>query len=174
MTFARRFTESREAREEARADRFAQRCTPSRALTAGTYQGATSGPDHKTEAYRDPALLEMARNRPCLLMVPAVCNHRTDTAVACHSNSSEHGKAGHRKADDCYSVHGCSACHYWLDFGKASRQAKEAAFMAAHARMVLTWRLIAMDPAEPERFRKAAQRVLAHLNATPVPGEQEA
>ncbi|MBL0390550.1 DUF1364 family protein [Ramlibacter monticola] len=110
----------------------------------------------------------MARDRPCLLLVPAVCTHRTDTTVACHSNLGEHGKAGARKADDCYSTWGCAACHAWLDQGPAPARQKRFAFMSGHARQVLAWRQIATDPTEPERFRRAAGRALAHLNATPL------
>jgi len=135
----------------------------------GTYAGGTSGePAVKSEPYRDPVLLEMARGRPCLLMVPAVCNHRLDTTVAAHSNSQEHGKGMGRKADDCYVVEACSACHYWIDFGKASAESKEAVFMNGHALQVLAWRLRVTDPSEPDRFRRAARRVLERLNATPI------
>jgi hypothetical protein len=51
----------------------------------------------KTEAIRMPALLEMARGRPCLLLVSGH-DHSPDTVVAAHSNLSIHGKAGARKA----------------------------------------------------------------------------
>jgi len=138
-----------------------------RPLTPGRIGGSTSGVAvEKTEAYRDPALLEMARGRPCLLLVPGACTHRVDQTVACHSNLSIHGKAGARKADDCYSVHGCAGCHSWLDQGKAPATQKEVAFMAAHARQVLAWRVIAADPGEPARFRRAACRALERLNAS--------
>lgn len=140
-----------------------------RPLTPGRMGGGTSGEAApKSEAYRDPALLEMARDRPCLLMVPAVCSHRVDTTVACHSNLSIHGKGGARKADDHYSVHGCACCHLWLDTSKALGAIKEVAFMTGHARQVLAWRLIALDPDEPERFRRAARRALERLGATPL------
>jgi hypothetical protein len=138
----------------------------------GTYSGGTSAAVPKAEAYRDPVLLEMARGRPCLLMVPGMCSHRVDTVAAAHSNLSIHGKGGARKADDCYTAWGCAACHIlWLDQGRAPAAAKEAVFMEAHARQVLAWRLIAQDPQEPERFRAAARRALERLNATPVTEE---
>lgn len=169
MTWNRPFIEAREHKEARKAANLRELCKPSRAIARGSYEGGTSGADPKTEAYRDPVLLEMARGRCCLLMVPGICNHRTDTTAAAHSNLSAHGKAGARKADDCYSVWACAACHIpWLDQGKAPARVKESAFMAAHARQVLAWRLIAMDPAEPERFRRAARRALEHLNATPL------
>lgn len=138
-------------------------------LTSGSYSGNTAA-DPKSEAYRDPVLLEMARGRTCLLMVPGLCSHRVDTVVAAHSNLSIHGKAGARKADDCYSAWACATCHVWLDTSKALAAIKEVAFMNGHARQVLAWRLIAMDPAEPERFRKAARRALDRLNASPIGG----
>jgi hypothetical protein len=131
----------------------------------------------KTTPKRNRVLLEMAQGRPCLLTVPARLGmdgsawcKSTDTTVACHSNLSEHGKAGARKADDCYSVWGCGACHFWLDFSRAPAEQKEAVFMGAHLAQVLEWRRVAADESEPERFRKAAQWALDALNATQVGG----
>jgi hypothetical protein len=170
VSFGRNPVADRERRQQEREANMRVLCAPSRALSRGTYEGGTSGEAvEKTPRYVDQALTDAAQGRVCLLMVPAVCNHRTDTTVACHSNWSEHGgKGGHRKADDTYSVWGCHACHYWLDFGKASEGAKRDAFMTAHARQVLAWRLIALDPSEPPRFRRAAQRALEFLGATPI------
>lgn len=163
----RRILPSREERIAARAERMAAMAASVRPR-ASVSGGTTTGPVLKSQAYRDPALLEMARGRPCLLMLPAVCTHRVDQTVACHSNLSIHGKAGARKADDCYVVFGCAACHFWLDFGKASAAHKERAFMEAHARQVLAWRLIACDSKEPERFRRAARSALERLDASPA------
>ena len=161
--------------EEHRLRRIKQRASNMAVLAtvqgrAATYGGSTTGPAPKPDVYRDPVLLELAKGKPCLLLVPGTCNHRTDTTVACHSNFGQHGKGGCRRADDVWTVWGCSACHIpWLDQGnKASHAQKEAAFMAAHARQVLAWRVIAADPAEPARYRRAAQRALDHLNATPL------
>ncbi len=165
--------ERRREREENRAANNRALATSSRSMHRGTYAGSTSGdPAPKSEPYRDPVLLEMARGRPCLLMVPAVCSHRIDTVVAAHSNLPEHGKAMARKSDDVYSCWADACCHLWLDQGKARAADKEAAFMAAHARQVMYWRLIATDPNEPERFRRAARRALERLNATPLSTEQ--
>lgn len=99
----------------------------------------TVASDPKTAPRRNPALLEMARGQLCLLMVPGVCNFNPETTVACHSNWSCHGKAGARKADDHYSVHGCSACHAWLDQGGASVREKQLIFTLALGRQVRRW-----------------------------------
>jgi hypothetical protein len=171
MTFARPSPESQQERNAARkAANLRQLATPNRSISRGSYGGDLGGPVPKPEArYVDKALTDMAKDRPCLLMVPAICNHRTDTTVACHSNWAEHGgKGARRKADDTYTVWGCNACHYWLDFGKARAQDKESAFMLAHARQVLAWRLVALDASEPERFSAAVRRELERLNATPL------
>jgi hypothetical protein len=168
MTFGRRIQEARERRAAEKQANLAVLCTPSRSLHRPTYSGGTAGPAPKTEEHRNQALLAMAKDRPCLLMVPAVCNHRQGTTVACHSNLSIHGKAGARKADDQYTVWGCAACHFWLDFGKAASAQKEMAFQLAHARQVLAWRLVARDRQEPMAARRAAQWALDLLNATPL------
>jgi hypothetical protein len=122
----------------------------------------------KSEPKRNRTLLDMARDRNCLLRVDGVCTGDTATTVACHSNLGAHGKAGARKADDHYSAWGCMACHRWLDSGKASAFRKETTFMLAHLSQVLEWRRIAADVGEPERFRKAAQWALDQLGATPA------
>jgi hypothetical protein len=122
----------------------------------------------KSEPKRNPALLAMANGRECLLCPAGQCQCTPGSVVACHSNLSIHGKAGARKADDCYSVWGGDVAHRWLDQGGATFLQKEAAFMAAHLRQVLEWRRIAADPSEPARFRKAALWALEQLGALPV------
>lgn len=168
MSWARPPQPSREERLQLRQQRMAAQGVSPRAAVVG---GSTTGPAPKSEPHRDDALLQMAKGRPCLVMLPAVCNHRTDTTVAAHSNLGQHGKGMARKADDAYSVWACFSCHLWLDTGKARASDKERAFMAAHARQVLAWRLVAQDHTEPERFRRAARRALEHLNATPLSTE---
>lgn len=118
--------------------------------------------DPKTEAHRNPALLDMARGRRCLILFPYL-NHDPETVVACHSNLGEHGKAGARKADDEYSVWGCFACHRMIDQGHLNEDERRSTFMAAHGRQVQEWTRIAADPTEPARFRRAAQWALNHL-----------
>ncbi len=154
----------REAEKEARR---AALLTGARGLHRGTYAGGTVAAAPKPVPWRCQTLLDMARDRPCLLLVPGICNYRTDTTVAAHSNWTEHGgKAGARKADDCYSAWACYACHTWLDAGRASADRKRAAFLAAHPLQVLAWRQIATDPTEPARYRRAALAALERLGAT--------
>lgn len=172
MTFGRQPIPDREQRLAARHERMAAPTTV-HSLHRGTYAGATSAAAPKTEPYRDPALLEMARGRPCLLLVPGVCSHRVDTVVAAHSNLSIHGKAGARKADDCYSVWACAACHAWLDQGKADAAIKELAFMQGHLLQVLAWRQVVTAADEPSRARDAARRALEQLGATPLADLEE-
>ena len=112
----------------------------------------------KTEPQRNPTLLAMARGQRCLLQVPGVCRPDLATTVACHSNQSVHGKAGARKADDQWHVHGCATCHRWLDQGPAPAAEKVERFAAAHRRMVAIWQDIVagLQPATP-RERRAAE-----------------
>lgn len=168
MTFARQNKNQQERRQAERAANLRALCMPTRSINRGSYEGSTRGAAPKTEAYRNARLLSMARDERCLMQVPAVCTRGTSTTVAAHSNLSVHGKGGARKADDCYSVWACSACHGWLDQGPATAAAKEAAFLAGHMRQVLEWRLIAGDPARTEAERRAASEALTKLNATPA------
>jgi hypothetical protein len=113
----------------------------------------------KTVAHRNQAVRDMANGRPCLLQVPGVCRQdpADPTVVACHSNWSDSGKGGARKADDHHSVWGCHACHSWLDQGGvATGESKRAAFLSALVRQTWAWAAISNDPNEPERLRKAA------------------
>ena len=132
-------------------------------LRRGTYSGSTTAAAPKTVARRNPALLELARGRQCLLLVPGVCCFNPATTVACHSNLSQHGKAGARKADDCYSVWGCIACHTWLDQGLAPATEKSAAFMLALQRQASAWERIADAPDAKPRERRAALWALGQL-----------
>lgn len=158
-------TSAREIHPSARKEAKEPVAGTLRPLRMGVYGGSTKRPEPKTEAYRDPVLLEMARDRPCMLLVPGVCNHRTDTTVAAHSNLSTHGKAGARKADDCYSVWACFACHSWLDQGRAPATVKEAAFVFGLMQQKSAWVQITQSPDEPVRFRRAAARALHHVLA---------
>lgn len=123
-------------------------------------------PCPKPEAHRNPVLLAMARDKPCLLRVPGQCVGGTETTVAAHSNWACHGKGGARKADDQYTVWGCAGCHHWLDRMAAPKATKQAAFMRAHADQVLQWRRIAQDTTEKPRDRAAALWALERLNSS--------
>lgn len=113
----------------------------------------------KDPRHEDRHLLNMARGWLCLLTTP-VCNNNPETTVACHSNSSKHGKAGARKAHDAYVVYGCSSCHTWLDQGKAPQSEKAAVFAAGHSRQVEAWQVIAGDRHAPAKDRASTQAAL--------------
>lgn len=125
-------------------------------------------PAPKTVPWRNPHLLDMAKGKPCLFRLPGVCNHNPETTVAAHSNLSIHGKAGARKADDCYSAWACSSCHTWFDAGPSPAEHKAEWFMVAHAHQVLEWRRIAMDRAADRKDRASAIAALTRLDCWPA------
>lgn len=136
---------------------------PLRALhNPPNYSGGVTGPVRTNQpAQRNARLLRMARGMPCQLRVAGVCIGGTETTVACHSNLGIHGKAGARKADDQYHVHGCRACHQWLDQGPALAHEKEMVFLAALAVMVEMWTWITLGHGDWKAAdRKAAQWAL--------------
>jgi hypothetical protein len=157
--------QNRQRRQEQREANIAALCRPVVTLHNPVYapvDAAVSAP--KTAPKRNRALLDMAEGRPCLLCpTPHGCWCTPGSTVACHSNLAIHGKAKGRKADDHWSVWGGDVAHCWLDQGKASREVKQAAFLAAHARQVEAWKRVAADASEPARFRKAAQWALDQL-----------
>lgn len=95
--------------------------------------------------HHDRRYTEACRGESCYLTVRGVCAGvpRDPTVVPCHGNWSDTGKGAGLKAADRFTVPGCSACHYWLDFGTtATREEKREVFFNALAR----W--------EPVRTRK--------------------
>jgi hypothetical protein len=78
--------------------------------------------------------LTACRGEICYLRVPGVCcsvDFAHESVVDCHSNQSKHGKGAGLKAKHEFTVPGCGACHYWLDFGPAPRETKALLFDAA-------------------------------------------
>ena len=66
--------------------------------------------EHRSRAY-----LDGARGESCKLRFVGVCNHDSETTVACHIQDTNFGMA--RKAHDFSVIDGCSACHMYLDHG---------------------------------------------------------
>lgn len=126
-------------------------------------EGITSKP--KTVALRNPAIMDMARGRQCLLQAPYTMHHDPATTVGCHGNGSQFEKGAHRKADECFVVWGCYECHSWLDQGSATAQEKERVFHFGMFRQMLAWEQVAASESEPARFRKAAEWALDQLQA---------
>ena len=125
----------------------------------------------KTEAHRNAHLLAMAKGQRCLMNVPGVCNHNPETVVAAHSNSSMHGKAGGRKADDEFSVWACHACHAWYDQGAGARDREngQRMFTRALLQQVREWARIAYDPLCKAKDRAAASWALEQLQKPRAP-----
>lgn len=119
----------------------------------------------KTKARRSPAVMDSARGRMCMLQAPYTMHHDPATTVGCHGNGHQFGKAGARKADDCYVVWGCFECHAWLDQGSASAEEKAKVFHLGMFRQMLAWEQLAVSETEPERFRAAARWALECLEA---------
>lgn len=117
----------------------------------------------KTVPLRNRRLLDMARGQPCLMGIHGICNHNPETTVAAHSNLRAHGKARGRKADDCYSVWACSACHAWYDQSNRPQRLKQFIWGVAHETQQDHWRRIAADPLAPAQDKRAAEWALQCL-----------
>lgn len=118
----------------------------------------------KTVPLRNRRLLDMARGQPCLMRLNGICNHNPETTVAAHSNLLAHGKARGRKADDCYSVWACAACHHWYDQAGRPKRLKQDAWERAFAKQQQCWRGIAGDPLASARDKRAAEWALECLD----------
>lgn len=163
-------TWSRPSAEARRVQRTAERNRTMKALAStrgrpSVMGGETAGPEPKPKPYRDRALLDMARGRCCLFTALCQGGGAQWETVAAHSNRLAHGRGRGRKADDQYTAWACFACHRWFDRGNGTRSQLDAFWERAHSRQIEAWRTVAADGCEPQRFRDAALRALAMLNA---------
>lgn len=74
-----------------------------------------SAPLFRQRPIRSRKLLDSAKGQPCTLEFVGVCNHDAATTVSCHVRDELFGMS--QKADDTSTVHGCSACHMYMDQG---------------------------------------------------------
>lgn len=68
----------------------------------------------RIEPLRSRKVMDSARGQPCTLEFE-VCSHDPATTVSCHVHDEHFGMA--MKADDTSTVHGCFACHTYMDQG---------------------------------------------------------
>lgn len=62
-----------------------------------------------------------ARDRPCMIRVPGICNGDNRTTVLAHMNGGGMGMKHH----DMFGAWSCSSCHDYVD-GRTNRQAAPA------------------------------------------------
>ena len=66
-------------------------------------------------------LRKTAKGQPCLVRIPGVCNHDTETTVLAHLNGGGMGM----KRPDLMSAFCCDACHSILDRRAWSEYSRE-------------------------------------------------
>ncbi len=91
----------------------------------------------KDERYVNKRILESANGMHCTVNGP-LCIGGTGTTVWAHSPYPEHGKAGGRKAHDCFGCYACYVCHLWLD-GPVDLATKRFTFFKA---MAASWLIL--------------------------------
>jgi hypothetical protein len=85
--------------------------------------------------WRSPKLLREAKDRPCMIQIPGICNGDSRTVVACHSNMSIHGRGFSFKSHDWACSWCCAACHRAIDSGtRLTREEKESYFLRGMSR----------------------------------------
>lgn len=85
----------------------------------------------KVRRYTNKPFRDLCHDAPrCFLQASPMCRAQSGYDP-CHSNRQRHGRGTNYKTHDCYVTPGCAPCHYWLDYGPAPREEKEAAFMNA-------------------------------------------
>ena len=81
-------------------------------------------------------ITEFARNAPCQIRVPGICNYNPETTIACHYRSVSLGAGVAIKPNDILTAHGCSACHDAID-GRVSTPFTREELRFMHAEGVL-------------------------------------
>ena len=89
--------------------------------------------------YRNPSLLALAQDAPCMVRLPRC--ERWAGVVAAHSNRQRHGKGRGIKSHDCFIAFACHACHYEIDQGSTlSREERADAWVRGfEAMLVYLW-----------------------------------
>ena len=96
---------------------------------SGTLRGLTSAdlpagvtlrrvPMKKRRCKTTPAR-KAAKDKPCMIRIPGVCNGNPETTVLCHYRLGNYNGAG-LKPDDSMAAWGCSDCHSMVD-GRTKR-----------------------------------------------------
>jgi len=115
-----------------------------------------------------PDLRKLARNQPCLIRVPIVCNGNPDTVVLCHIRMIELSGTG-IKAPDVFATFGCSACHAVCDGQQKSEYSYSERRLMLLEGMVRTqlWLLdqgiLSFEPEKPCRPKKLSKLVARRL-----------
>lgn len=93
----------------------------------------------KNPRQENRALLDMARQKPCLIRSP-LCNNNPETTVACHGSGLANGKGMGYKVHDWLTVWGCSDCNHYTDaYKEASPSEKRQAWQRGHKKQVVEW-----------------------------------
>jgi hypothetical protein len=135
MTFGRRITESAERRASEREERFAQRCTPSRAITPGQYAGTTQADAKPEPMVQHQGYMAAVRDLGYCMRCRRSCRPQF-----CHRDQ---GKGIGLKTDCREGWPGCAECHWIvgtsgqldrderraleLELGRRTREAVKAA-----------------------------------------------
>lgn len=104
----------------------------------------------KTKPVRSKTLRDAYRLLPCQWpLADGICGAVDGTVCCAHSNWSDHGKAGARKADDCYGAALCYMHHSALDQGsRMSYDQRRAGWTLAHMSSVQLLRSMNLWPAD--------------------------
>lgn len=109
-------------------------------------------------------LRKLARDQPCLIRVPIVCNGNPDTVVLCHIRMIGLSGTG-LKAPDVFATFGCSVCHAVCDGQQKSAYTADERRLMLLEGMVRTqqWFLeqgiLSFQPEKPSRPPKLSKLV---------------
>lgn len=94
--------------------------------------------------FRSRKVLDHARNQPCCLRLPGICNRNPETTVSAHIRDRHKGMA--QKASDHSVVFCCHACHDYLDVGFVSGKISDADLLRAIITgLQETWEILIRD-----------------------------
>jgi len=85
-------------------------------------------------------ITQSARNQPCTVRLPSVCNFDPSTTVYAHLNGIRYGHGVGRKVSDLHGADCCSACHDALD-GRTKTVFDKSYLKLAHLEAVIETQL---------------------------------
>lgn len=87
-------------------------------------------------------ITQSARNQPCTVRLPFICNHDDSTTVFAHINGVRHGHGMGIKTN--FGAYACSSCHDALD-GRVKTGYTQEYIKLAHLEGVIETLTILMD-----------------------------
>lgn len=79
-----------------------------------------------------------AKNEPCTVRLPFICNYNSETTVYAHINGVRFGHGISKKSSDIHGAYCCSNCHDAIDGRTKSKYSKTELKLAHYEAVIET------------------------------------